>query len=82
MEKEIGKVSTYFSHVNVAAIKLSGILEIGNKIHIKGNTTDFETVVKSMQVNNQEMKKANAGNHVGIKVPDKVRPNDIVFKIE
>lgn len=82
MEKEIGKVSTYFSHVSVAAIKLSGALEVGNKIHVKGNTTDFETVIKGMQVNNQEIKKAKAGDHVGIKVPDKVRPNDIIFKIE
>ena len=43
--KEIGKISTYFSHVGVAAIKLSGKLKVGDKIHIKGHTTDFEQKV-------------------------------------
>ncbi len=81
-EKEIGKVSSYFSHVEVAAIKLSGKLKVGNKIHIKGHTTDFETKVKSMQIENKDVKEAKKGNHIGIKVPEKVRPNDTVFLVE
>ena len=47
-EKEIGKVSSYFSHVSVAAIKLTGKLKVGDKIHIKGHTTDFETKIKGI----------------------------------
>lgn len=78
-EKQIGKVSTFFSHVGVAAIKLSGKLKVGDKIHIKGHTTDFETKVASIQINNQSVKEAKSGDHIGIKVPDKVRPNDVVF---
>ncbi len=78
-EKEIGKVSGYFSHVEVAAIKLAGKLEVGNKIHIKGNTTDFETVVDSIQIEKESVKKAKKGDHIGIKVPEKVRPNDTIF---
>ena len=78
-EKEIGKVSTFFSHVSVAAIKLSGKLKVGDKVHIKGHTTDFETKVASIQINNKSVKEAKSGDHIGIKVPEKVRPNDAVF---
>lgn len=79
VEKEIGKVSSYFSHPEVAAIKLSGSLKVGDKVHIKGQTTDFETEVKEIQIERKSVDKANKGDHVGIKVPEKVRPNDTVF---
>jgi putative protease len=82
MEKEVGKVSTYFSHVGVAAIKLSGELKVGDKIHVKGSTTDFEVKIPSMQIEGKSVAKAKSSEHVGIKVPDKVRPNDVVFKAE
>ncbi|GBE19515.1 elongation factor Tu domain 2 [archaeon BMS3Abin17] len=78
-EKEIGRVSSYFSHVGVAAIKLSGKLKVGDKIHVKGHTSDFEVKVDSIQIERDEVKEAKKGDHVGIKVPDKVRPNDAVF---
>ena len=78
-EKEIGRVSSYFSHVNVAAIKLSGKLKVGDKVHVKGATTDFEVPVKSMQIERKDVKTAKKGDHIGIKVPEKVRPNDRVF---
>ena len=81
-EKEIGRVSTYFSHVGVAAIKLSGSLKVGDTIHIKGMTTDFEEKVKSMQVDKDSVEKAKKGDHVGIKVSEKVRPNDAVFLVK
>jgi len=81
-EKEIGKVSGYFSHVGVAAIKLSGKLKIGSKIHIKGSTTDFEQEVDSMQIDKKEVSGAKKGDHIGIKVSEKVRPNDKVFLVE
>lgn len=80
-EKQIGEVSTFFSHVSVAAIKLSGKLKVGDKVHIKGHTTDFETKVGSIQINNRPVKEAKAGEHIGIKVPEKVRPNDGVFLV-
>ncbi|HLC86850.1 MAG TPA: translation elongation factor-like protein [Candidatus Nanoarchaeia archaeon] len=80
-EKEIGRVFSYFSNVGVAAIKLSGNLKIGDKIHIKGSTTDFETTVDSMQIENKKIEKAKKGDSIGIKVQEKVRPNDSVFLI-
>jgi len=80
-EKEIGKVSSFFSHVSVAAIKLTDKLKAGDKIHIKGNTTDFEDTVESIQIEKKEVKSAKKGDHIGIKVPEKVRPNDTVFLV-
>ncbi|MEM3091450.1 MAG: translation elongation factor-like protein, partial [Candidatus Pacearchaeota archaeon] len=71
-EKEIGRVSGYFSHVGVAAIKLSGNLKVGDKIRIKGHTTNLELPVKSMQIEHKEVKAAKKGDHVGVKVPEKV----------
>jgi len=82
MEKEIGTVSSYFSHANVAAIKLKSKLEIGNKIHVKGHTTDFEQKVDSMQIEKKDVKKAKKGDHIGIRVSEKVRPNDKVFLVQ
>lgn len=81
-EKEIGIVSGFFSHVSVAAIKLSGKLEKGERVHIKGNTTDFEQEVDSIEINNKEVSEAKKGDHIGIKVIEKVRPNDKVFLLE
>jgi len=81
-EKEVGKVSSYFSHVSVAAIKLSSSLKVGDKIHIKGHTTDFEEKVKGMQIEKKEVSKAKKGDHIGIKVPEKVRPSDKVFLVK
>jgi putative protease len=80
--KEIGRVSGWFSNVSVAAIKLSAPLKIGDKIHIKGHTTDFEEKVASMQIENKVVKEAKKGDHIGIKVKDKVRPNDAVFLVK
>lgn len=81
-EKEIGRVSGYFSHVGVAAIKLTGALKVGDTVHIKGHTTDFEVQVSSIQIENSPVKMAKKGDHVGIKVPDKVRPNDMVLLVK
>ncbi len=81
-EKEIGKISGYFSHVGVAAIKLSSGLKVGDKVHIKGHTTDFEVKIGSMQIEKNSVKAAKKGDHIGIKVPEKVRPNDRVLLVK
>ena len=81
-EKEIGRVSSYFSHVGVAAIQLSGKLKVGDKVHVKGHTTDFEVGVDSIQIERKDVKEAKKKDHIGIKVPEKVRPNDRVFLVK
>lgn len=80
-EKEIGKVSDFFARPVVAGIEMSGSLKLGDKIHIKGHTTDMETIVDSMQINNADVTEVKAGDSVGIKVNDRVRRGDTVYKV-
>ena len=81
-EKEVGKVMSYYANIEVAAIEItSESLKIGDKIKIKGATTDFEQIVESMQVNHKVVQEAKKGVSIGIKVKDKVRPSDTVYKI-
>jgi selenocysteine-specific translation elongation factor len=80
-EKEIGKVSDFFARPVVAGIEMSGSIKVGDRIHIKGHTTDIEMTVDSMQINNANVTEAKAGDSVGIKVEDRVRRGDTVFKV-
>jgi selenocysteine-specific translation elongation factor len=80
-EMEIGKVSDFFARPVVAGIELTAELKLGDKIHIKGHTTDLEMVVGSMQVHNANVKEGKPGDAVGIKVPDRVRPGDKIYKV-
>jgi len=80
-EEVIGKVSDFFAKPVVAGIELTAPLKLGDKIHIKGHTTDIEFVVDSMQINNVEVKEGKAGDDVGIKVSERVRRGDIVHKV-
>ena len=79
-EKEIGKVSDYFAKIEVAAIKLSKGLKVGDKIHVKGATTDFEQEVKSMQIHKDPVETAKKGDEIGIKVKKKVRKGYKIYK--
>jgi translation initiation factor IF-2 len=80
-ETEIGKVMDFFARPVVAGIDVSGSLKVGDKIHIKGHTTDLEVTVASMQIDNQNVTEAKKGQSVGIKVPDRVRQGDVVYRV-
>jgi len=80
-EEIIGKVSDFFARPVVAAIELTAALEVGDKIHIKGHTTDLELTVDSMQINNIDVKEAKAGDSVGVQVSERVRKRDTVYKV-
>jgi putative protease len=80
-EEEIGRISDFFARPVVAGIELTGKLKLGDKIHIKGHTTDMELTVDSMQINNVNVKEAKAGDAIGVKVSERVRRGDIVYKV-
>lgn len=82
MEKEeIGKVTHFFGKIQVAAIKLSSVLRVGDKIAIIGAHTDLEQGVDSIQLDKKQIDEAEPGQEVAIKVSDRVRENDLVYKI-
>ncbi len=81
-KEEVGVVDGFFSKIGVAAVQITGgELKVGDKIHIKGATTDFEQIVESMQIEKQNVEVAKKGDKIGIKVKEKVRPKDKVYKI-
>ena len=80
-EVEIGRVTDFFAKPVVAGIELSGTWRIGDRIHIKGSTTDMELTVESMQVERVDIANGKPGDLVGIKVPDRVRRGDTVYKV-
>ena len=80
-EVEIGKVSEFFARPVVAGIQLTASLKLGDRIHIKGHTTDIEVTIESMQINNVDVKEAKAGDAVGVKLTDRVRRGDAVYKV-
>ena len=80
-EEIIGQVSDFFARPVVAGIELTATLEVEDKVHIKGHTTDIEFIVDSMQINNVDVKQAKAGDAIGVKVSERVRRGDIVYKV-
>ncbi len=80
-EELIGKVSDFFAHPVVAGIELTGGVKVGDRIQIKGHTTDVEMTVTSLQIDNAQVNEAKAGDSIGIKVPERVRSGDSVYKV-
>ena len=82
VEEKIGVVEHFFTNVSVAAIKITdGELKIGDTIHFVGAHTDFKQKIVSMQIDRNPVKIVKIGDAVGIKVQEKVREHDIVYKI-
>lgn len=81
-EKKIGVVAHYFGNIGVGIIKLEEEgLKIGDNLHFKGHTTEFQQTVDSMQIEHKEVQEAKVGDLVGIKVAEHVREHDEVFKV-
>jgi translation elongation factor EF-1alpha len=78
---QIGQITHYFDHINVAALTLTEPLRVGDTIHILGHSTDFRQEVTSLQIEHQPVNEAKPGDDVGMKVIQKVHPNDKVFKL-
>ncbi len=80
-ETLIGKVSDFFARPVVASVDLTGTLKVGDRIHIKGHSTDLQMMVTSMQINNASVTQAKTGNSVGIKLTDRARKGDSVYLV-
>ena len=78
----IGKITHYFGHLGVAVLKIeNGSLMVGDEIQIKGATTDFKQKVDSMQIEHSKVEEAKVGDDIGLKVKEKVREHDDVYKV-
>ncbi|MEE8369844.1 MAG: translation elongation factor-like protein [Dehalococcoidia bacterium] len=80
-EIEVGKVVDYFARIEVAGIDLTQALRVGDRIRLKGHTTDFEQVVASIQIEHESVQEAKAGGKIGIKVSERCRGGDTVYKL-
>ena len=81
-EIEIGRVEDYFAHIDVVAIEVTAEgIKVGDTLHFKGHTTDFTQKITSMQVDHKSVEEAPVGTDVGIKVKDRVRTHDHVYKV-
>ena len=80
-EEVIGEVMDFFARPVVAGIDLTGVLRTGDRVRIKGHTTDIEFTVESMQIDNADVKEAKPGDSVGVKVSERVRRGDTVYRV-
>lgn len=78
----MGKVTHYYTKIGVAVVELTDTLSVGDEISIEGKTTNLRQKVESMQIEHKPVEKASAGDSIGLKVNDRVRENDLVYKIE
>jgi putative protease len=79
---QVGVVKNYFAKISVAAIEVTeGDFQVGDVLWFKGYTTDFKQEVQSIQEEKQGIDKAVKGQLVGVLVKERVRENDLVYKI-
>lgn len=77
---EVGHVTHFFTKISVAVLELKAPLAVGDHILFKGPTTDFEQVIESMQIEHEDIERAEAGQSIGLKVVQRVRERDMVYK--
>lgn len=81
-EEKIGVVTHFYGKIGVAAVDLTdGDLGVGDTIHVKGHTSDFEQTIESIQLEHATVEKATKGQVIGIKLKEPVRKKDVVFKL-
>ncbi len=78
----VGTVTHYFDHLTVAVLQLSEGIRVGETLHFLGHATDFTQKITSIQIEHKPVNEAKPGEDVALKVDQKVRPNDAVFRIE
>ncbi len=79
--ERVGEVIHYFNRISVAVIRLSKDLKLGDQVHFLGRHTDFRQRVESMQIEHQPVEEVKAGGEVAVKVEQRVRRGDRVFRL-
>ena len=79
---KVGDVIHYYTNIGVAVVDLTDTLKVGDNIIVKGATTEFSQLIKSMQIEHKQVNEAGKGDSIGLKVKDKVRKGDTVYKTE
>jgi len=77
---EVGRVTHFFPRISVAVVELKAPLALGDRIVVKGPSTDFEQVVESMQIDRKDIQRAEAGQSIGLKMVQHAREKDVVYK--
>ena len=80
-KKLVGKITHFFTNISVAVVELEDELKAGDKILIEGSTTSIEQDASSMQIDRKAIESAGKGQSIGLKVKDRVREGDKVYKI-
>ena len=80
-EQPIGKITHYFAQIGVAAATLNGELAVGDRVRVKGHTTDFTEAIESLEIEHRKVDHAGPGDNVAFKVSEKARPGDQVYRV-
>ena len=80
-KKLVGKVTHYFTKIGVGVIELSDEVKVGDRISIEGPTTNFQQTIESMEIEHKAVQVAKAGDAIGLKVSQRVREKDFVYKL-
>lgn len=81
METRIGRISHYYDHIRVGVLSLTDKLNVGDKVHILGHTTDFVQEVTSMEIEHKKVSSVSPGDEVALKVNEPVKEGDVIYKI-
>ena len=81
-KKLVGKITHYFTKIGVAVVELTDKLSVGDMISVEGPNTNFQQKIDSMQIEHKNIKTAKKGDSIGLKVIDRVRETDSVYKIQ
>ncbi len=81
MTNPIGKVTHYYNRIGVAVLALNAGLKLGDWVQFLGFSTDFEQPVDSLEINHQKLTAVGPGQEVAMKVNDRVRAGDEVYRV-
>jgi len=80
-KKLIGKIVHYYAKIGVAVVDLTDKVSVGDTISIEGAVTNLKETINSMEVEHKKIQTAKAGDSIGLKVGDRVREGDAVYKV-